>query len=84
MTEVLELIAYMLQELLGLTFRILDSLEGTDLIFGALIVVTIYRFLLKPLLGGRQPNEITLGNSERVQAVTGLENAKKSKKGKDE
>lgn len=53
MTEILNVVGYALQETIKLSFRILDGLDGTELIFGAFCVVTVYRLLLQPILGGR-------------------------------
>lgn len=59
-TEVLPAVAQALQGSLDIFFRVLDGLEATNYVFGALVVVTIFRLLLMPLIGGRTPNEIRI------------------------
>lgn len=63
-TEVLPTVAKALQGSLDIFFSVLDGLDATDYIFGALVVVTIFRLLLVPLIGGRAPNEIRIGSEE--------------------
>lgn len=52
MTQVLQSLANMFVDLLALTDQIFTALDGWGLVFGALTVLTIYRLLLSPLLGG--------------------------------
>lgn len=52
MTKVLQSLAQMFLDLLSLTDRVFDALDGWGLVLGALTVLTIYRLLLSPLLGG--------------------------------
>lgn len=52
-TEVLNMLADMFQQILALFFRVIDGLGARDIVFGALVVTTIYRILLAPLIGGQ-------------------------------
>lgn len=63
-TEVLPTVAQALQGSLDIFFRVLDGLQARDYVFGALVVVTIFRLLLIPLIGGRAPNEIRISSEE--------------------
>lgn len=62
--QVLNLVANMISQVFALSFRVLDSLGGTEFIFGAFSVLTIYRFLLSPLFGRSGVNRIDIGRSE--------------------
>ena len=52
MTQILQSLALMFRDLLDITDQIFTSLDGWGLVFGALTILTIYRLLLSPLLGG--------------------------------
>lgn len=52
MTKILQSLAKMFVDLLALTDQVFTALDGWGLVFGALTVLTIYRLLLSPLLGG--------------------------------
>ena len=61
--EVLEMLANMFQKLLGIFNNVFTGLNAWDLVLGAFIVVTIYRMLLVPILGGR----VGFGSSDTVK-----------------
>lgn len=52
MTQVLQSLANMFVDLLALTDQIFTALDGWGLVFGALTILTIYRLLLSPIVGG--------------------------------
>lgn len=81
MTEVLNTVGKMIQGVLNITFRVLDGLDGTELIFSAFVVVAIYRMLLVPLIGGTPVTADRFSRKDAdAQAVTGAEKAQKGKK----
>lgn len=58
MTEVLNMLISMFQGILGIVDRVFSGLDGWDLVLGALIVTTVHRMLLVPLVGGSTANGI--------------------------
>lgn len=52
LTQVLEMLANMFLQILALFDRVIGGLDAWDLVLGALIVTTIHRMLLVPILGG--------------------------------
>lgn len=64
-SSVLPVIANMITSVLDLFFDIINQLGSFSLIFGAFIIFTIYRFLLRPIIGG------SAGKSDSVKKVRG-------------
>lgn len=59
MTEVLNMLIGMFRDILGIVNDVFVGLNGWDLIIGALIVTTVHRMLLLPLIGGTAANSIS-------------------------
>lgn len=53
MTEVLNMLIYMFHGIFGIVNQVFNHFNAWDFLLGALIVLSIYRFLLSPLMGGR-------------------------------
>lgn len=66
MNEVLPMIVDMFNKILELFQDVFDGLDAWDYIFGAFIIVTIYRMLLRPILGGG----IKSGSSDKARKST--------------
>lgn len=81
--EVIPAVAKALQGSLNIFFSVFDGLQATEYVFGALVVATIFRLLLSPLIGGRAPNEIKLGSSEDELAQEKKKEAKLQKKNEE-
>lgn len=69
MNDVLEMLASMFQSILALFDKVFAGLDGWDIVLGAFIVITIYRMLLVPILGGR----VGFGSSDTVKKSRGKE-----------